>query len=415
VLKSELKQLIVTALTNAGATLIDQTPAHETEYFDYEIQHPDLPGGRLSARFFAWGLTADKSASGRPMGEHKIQLTLGDRKTPQRNFPTADGRQNFLLGYSQDYQVFVGFQAELHRDFGWSKLVACREEALEQAHGNGWATHLRGRSPNTGQRELAIAFQPDKIIDWLRFQLARPDLYGPARQYTANSWPTVPVVITETEGTPVEEIVGMKVREPTAEEIAQEDEELQSIGGDIQVSTTTETATVNVNIADRIAATNRHNQIILAANNRAHDFFGPDAHVIDRDIPNYQRTYPGATLQPDLGLRYILEGEEDYVVLEAKSLPDNVSGKWQRILKGIGDVARYSMIYEERFQRWPVRILALEYFPDDESMQRFLRNLWDNEDICVIWREGEGFRTFSSHHEKIHWLAEPLESEQETE
>ena len=137
-LKSELKQLIVTALTNAGATLIDQTPAHETEYFDYEIQHPDLPGGRLSARFFAWGLTADKSASGRPMGEHKIQLTLGDRGAGPQNFPVTGGRHNFLLGYSQGFQVFIGFQIELHRNFRWSSLVACREETLARAQAVGW-------------------------------------------------------------------------------------------------------------------------------------------------------------------------------------------------------------------------------------------------------------------------------------
>ena len=152
---------------------VDQTATGQTEYFDYDIHHPKVPGGQLRARFFTWELTPDRSVAGRPAGEHKLQLTLGDRSKPRHNFPTSAGRQSFLLGYSQGYDLLVGFQIELHKDFGWSKLVACRDELLVAAKANGWATHLRGTSPNTGQRELAIAFTPPRIIDWLRFQLTR--------------------------------------------------------------------------------------------------------------------------------------------------------------------------------------------------------------------------------------------------
>lgn len=404
--KTELKRLLEKALGDAGAKIVDDTPLTESEYVDYEILHPDLPGGKLSARFFLWELTQDRSAAGRPPGEHKLQLTLGGRGKARHSFPSRKGRQNFLLGYSQKYSLFVGFQIELHQTFRWSSLVACRHEALARARADGWAAHLRGRSPQTGQRELSIAFQPYRMIDWLRFQLACPGIYGPGRHETATAWPTQPKP-TAAAAAPVEEIAAAAVPAVTPEEVAKDDEAVSAIVGDIQISAGTEMATAQVNIAERIAATNRHNGLVRQINNRAHDIFGRNAFVIDRDLPRYRRTYPGATLQPDLGLR-LTENVESFVVVEAKSLPVETAGQWRQVLVGIGELARYSMIYHERFSRWPTRVLALERLPDDADLQRFLSNLHDNEDIAVVWPDGDGFRTFSSHHEAISWLADPL-------
>jgi hypothetical protein len=67
------------------------------------------------------------------------------------------------------------------------------------------------------------------------------------------------------------------------------------------------------------------------------------------------------------------------------------------------------MAYDERFNTWPTRVLSLERLPGDQDLQRFLRNLRDDEDICVIWPEGGGgIWTFSSHHDAIPWLADPV-------
>lgn len=408
--KAELKGLLLDALQAAGATVVDRTPADETDYCDFDITHLDLPDGRLRGRFFLWELTPDKSRTGRPAGEHKLQLTLGDRSAGSLNFPSARGRWNFLLGYSQGYELFVGFQAELHRDFGWSKLVACREEALDRAHETGWATHLRGSSRTSGEQELAIAFKPPRIIDWLRFQLTHPNSYGPARKAAADEWGAGTQIAEPTSTPPVvDAIPEAAVSPPTAEELEHEDEVLTSIGGEVDISTGMETATVQVNIAERIAATNRHNQLVLRINNRAHEVFGGAAVVIDRDIPGHRVTYPGASIQPDLGLRHGTTESPHYVIVEAKSLPDDTSGQWRQIIVGVGELARYAMVYEVRFDIWPVRVLALEKLPEDQDPQRFLRDLHDNEDICVVWPDGAGFRTFSSHHEDVSWLAEPLE------
>jgi hypothetical protein len=407
--KAELKRLLEKALSDAGAKAVDQTPSGQSEYLDYEIRHPDLPGGKLPARFFLWELTQDRSVAGRPPGEHKLQLTLGDRGKGRQNFPSAKGHENFLLGYSQDYNLLVGFQIELHANFPWSKLVACRDEALTRAAADGWATHLRGRSPSTGQQELAIAFQPHRIVDWLRFQLTHPNVYGPARQAAAQTWPVEGTPAPTPGVAPVEEITAATVPPATPEDVAKDDEAVSAIVGDIQIIAATQTATAQVNIADRIAATNRHNDLVRKVNNRAHEVLGANAFVIDRDLPGHRRTYAGAALQPDLGLRLTQEDGEGYVVVEAKSLPVEPAGQWRQVLVGLGELARYSMVYNERFNRWPVRVLALERLPDDQDLQRFLRNLHDNEDIAVVWPEGNGFRTFSSHHEAIAWLAAPVD------
>jgi len=404
--KPELKELARQALGAGGAEVVERTPSGQTEFFDYDVQHPSLPGGELKARFFIWELTQDRSVSGRPPGEHKLQLTFADRSKSRYNFPTSAGRQNFLLGYSQPYDLLVGFQVELHKNFAWSKLVACRDEVLAGAKANGWATHLRGTSPNTGQRELAIAFKPPLIIDWLRFQIDHLDVYGPARQAAANGWLTQP---TPPAATPVETINATAVPAVTAQEVVQDPEALGLIAGNVQITAGATIATVEVNIAERIAATNRHNQLLLAVNNRIHGVFGETAFVIDRDLPGHRRTYPGATLQPDLGFRFAPDGADAYVVVEAKSLPADAAGQWRQVIVAVGELARYSMAYNERFNAWPTRVLSIERLPDDPDLQRFLRNLRDNEDICVIWPEGDGFRTFSSHHDAIPWLAEPVE------
>lgn len=404
--KAELAELVRKALLDVGATVTDHTPAGQTEYFDYDIRHGTLPGGELKARFFIWELTQDRSVQGRPPGEHKLQLTLGDRSEASHNFHTTAGRSNLLLGYSQKNGLLVGFQSELHKDFGWSKLVAVRDEVLVNGKADGWATHLRGTSPNTGQRELAIAFKPPHIIDWLRFQVKHPDVFGPARQAEATTWLAKP---KPPKSAPLETITPTAVPSATAQDVVQHPEALGVIGGDIQIAAGATNVTVEVNLADRIAATNRHNELILAVNNKIHDVFGKNAFVIDRDLPGHRRTYGGATLQPDLGVRVGQKGADTYVLVEAKSLPTDTGGQWRQIMIAIGELARYSMVYNERFNTWPTRVLILERLPDDPDLQRFLRNLRDNEDICVMWPEGSGFRTFSSHHDTIPWLAEPVD------
>jgi hypothetical protein len=404
--KSELKDLIVQALDESSARIVDHTPTGQNEYFDLDIRHQNLPGGELHGRFFMWELTPDESVQGRPPGEHKLQLTLGSRSQDVHNFPTTAGRQTFLLGYSQENALLVGFQSELHKNFGWSKLVAVRDKALVQAKTEGWATHLRGMSPNTGQRELVIAFKPPHIVDWLRFQVEHPDVYGPPRQSAANSWLAKP---QPPAATPLEAIRPTTVPQATPQEVVRDPETLGVIAGDVQITTTATTAMVEVNIADRIAATNRHNQLLLTMNNKIHGAFGEIAFVIDRDLPGHRRTYAGATLQPDLGFHFAKDGVDVYVIVEAKSLPTDTGGQWRQIMIAIGELARYSMVYNERFNAWPTRVLGLERLPADADLQRFLQNLHDNEDICVVWPKGDGFQTFSSHQEGISWLADPVE------
>ena len=188
-----------------------------------------------------------------------------------------------------------------------------------------------------------------------------------------------------------------------------DDDALGAVEGDIDIQAGTDTVTIHVNIAERIAATNRHNRLVLKINNRIHEAFDRRAFVIDRDLPGHRRTYPGATLQPDLGVKYPVDKKNAYIIIEAKSLPVDVGGQWRQVITGVGELTRYSMIYVERFKTQPTRVLALERLPKDADLHRFLRNLHNNENICVVWPEGKAFRTFGSHREDISWLADLLD------
>ena len=104
----------------------------------------------------------------RPGTEFRIQLTgVGN------SLVFSPGVDTLLLGWSQEFQVFVGFEATRHSSFGYSPSIQVNEAALVRAQQAGLGFHTRGNL------EVAVCFAPDQFQNYV-FNLSR--LHGIARQ-----------------------------------------------------------------------------------------------------------------------------------------------------------------------------------------------------------------------------------------
>ena len=133
-----------------------------------EDVHPALANvtGFGRARFYVWTVTADRSVSGRPAGEFKIQLILPNQSRQARASLEIEGPYTVLLGYSPDDGVFVGWEAPLYRRFAYSRNVQCREELLREARSTGWGVAEPRRV--SGAEEVRVAFTPGNLLHYLR-------------------------------------------------------------------------------------------------------------------------------------------------------------------------------------------------------------------------------------------------------
>jgi len=93
----------------------------------------------------------------RPEDEYRIQITGADHFEPE------PGGKTLILGWWDEAGVFAGFDYRKHSGpLGSSPSMQIREEFLHKAYEHGF-------SPcNKGNREIAIAFRPDFIIEYIR-------------------------------------------------------------------------------------------------------------------------------------------------------------------------------------------------------------------------------------------------------
>ena len=125
------------------------------------VDIPDLE----TFRIYVWTLTQDRSKQGRPLGVFKIQLILPGQGAGERGSLDLDSMPTALLGYSADFGVFVGWEARLYTDFGYSANVQVRDDLLVEARDSGWAV----APPRTaqGQDEVRVAFRPAHLQRFL--------------------------------------------------------------------------------------------------------------------------------------------------------------------------------------------------------------------------------------------------------
>jgi putative restriction endonuclease len=121
-----------------------------------------------NVRIYLWTVTHVESED-RPQDEYKIQLILPGQGRNQRNRLNFLDRPTFLLGYSPDFGVFVGWQASLHERFGFSTAVQVKESTLADARITGWAV-APPRTVGAGE-EVRVAFSPANLAHFLKLTI----------------------------------------------------------------------------------------------------------------------------------------------------------------------------------------------------------------------------------------------------
>lgn len=96
-------------------------------------------------------------------------LTHGGGQRDQREFrvqmhqhpPQEIGWKTLILGWSQEYEVFAGFDHSKHQSPGRSTSIQIKADALERAYLYGIAAYDKGNN------EIAIAFKPDFFTSYV--------------------------------------------------------------------------------------------------------------------------------------------------------------------------------------------------------------------------------------------------------
>lgn len=111
-----------------------------------------------------YAFTVSDPPGGRSFKELKIQLIApGQQKGEIGNFKAPDDDSfMILLGYSQDYDVFVLWDAYKHRDFGHSKNCQIRLQPMKDAQIEGLGYRER-RLTSIGEIERIIVARPDHL------------------------------------------------------------------------------------------------------------------------------------------------------------------------------------------------------------------------------------------------------------
>lgn len=144
--KRELLRRFELAIQDSGARLLFRSSPGQHPG-TYTIVHTD---GRTSrVLVYIWNMTHGGGAA-RPAHEYRIQITGIPR------FENSRGEKTLILGWSEDFEVFAGFDYRRHAGaLGASPSMQISQDALRDAQ-------LRGFAPNEkGNGETAIAFRPD--------------------------------------------------------------------------------------------------------------------------------------------------------------------------------------------------------------------------------------------------------------
>jgi putative restriction endonuclease len=144
--KRDLLRRFELAIQDSGARLIYRSPPGQHPA-SYTIVHRD---GRTSrVLVYIWNITHGGGAA-RPEHEYRIQITGVPR------FKNPPGEKTLILGWSEDFEVFAGFDYRRHSGvLGASPSMQISQEALHSAQKHGFAPSEKGNG------ETAIAFRSD--------------------------------------------------------------------------------------------------------------------------------------------------------------------------------------------------------------------------------------------------------------
>lgn len=128
---SELNERFLAAL---GASVVRADPVG-TPVLTLELEPP------LPAALRVYLFNATNPPGGRVTPEHKIQLMVpGQGRADRGNFDTSGERAVLAAGYVEDSDVYVLWDASLHRDFAFSANAQVRSERVLEAAATGAIT-----------------------------------------------------------------------------------------------------------------------------------------------------------------------------------------------------------------------------------------------------------------------------------
>ncbi len=150
--KYDLLEAIVTSINDAGWNIlylasIDEHPFRLQIYRENES---------FTVRIYIWHITHG-GGTARPKNEYRIQITGTD------HFQQVPGEKTLILGWWEEGDVFAGWDVRKHGGaLGQSPSLQIRKDCLQRAAENVF-------SPcDKGNQEIAIAFRPDFLVEYVR-------------------------------------------------------------------------------------------------------------------------------------------------------------------------------------------------------------------------------------------------------
>lgn len=149
--KPQLLERVVTAIKGCGWQYLLLNANHPFRMQVFQDRES------YNVRIYIWNLTHGGGAA-RPVDEYRIQITGVDHFEPE------PGGKTLILGWWDSVGVFAGFDYRKHGGtLGASPSMQIRENFLREAYLS------IGLSPcNKGNQEIAIAFHPQFIIEYIR-------------------------------------------------------------------------------------------------------------------------------------------------------------------------------------------------------------------------------------------------------
>jgi len=142
----QLLERILTAIHDSGwyvKVLSHQKPFHMTLYQGYET---------INLIVYVWNMTH----GGYPRSELEYRIQVKEREP----LVAQDKFKTLILGWSEEFEIFAGFDFFKHPAPKYSASLQIRKEYLLEAYKTGMSFQ------NKGNDEIAVAFRPDFFVSY---------------------------------------------------------------------------------------------------------------------------------------------------------------------------------------------------------------------------------------------------------
>ncbi len=169
--------MIVEAIEAAGGKLLAPPNPREAPF---EIAFTAADGERFDLVCYAF-LANKYGQKGRPADEHRFQVKYGSEfhRYHELFIDPTRARITMMLGVHLEERLFIAVDPAMHNPTRFSSSVELKADELREASRLGWHGWERERS-NTRrkiarpresyQTEVVLAFTPDRLVDFVRFE-----------------------------------------------------------------------------------------------------------------------------------------------------------------------------------------------------------------------------------------------------